>query len=110
MARIQLSESAQVIVASERFSHPDLRMRCKMLALWWCIRGSLVYNQPRSRAWDAPRFIATLPLTPRAASLAGGRATPSVPSLTRHPGSSSANANGVRSLAMPIHDWTPVID
>ena len=34
MTRIQLSESAQAIVASERFSHPDLRVRCKMLALW----------------------------------------------------------------------------
>ncbi len=31
---IQLSESEQVVVASERFSHPDLRVRCKMLALW----------------------------------------------------------------------------
>ncbi len=31
---IQLSESEQVVVAAERFSHPDLRVRCKMLALW----------------------------------------------------------------------------
>lgn len=31
---IQLSESEQTVVASERFSHPDLRVRCKMLALW----------------------------------------------------------------------------
>lgn len=31
---IQLSESEQAVVASERFSHPDLRVRCKMLALW----------------------------------------------------------------------------
>jgi len=36
MARIpiQLSESEQAVVASERFSHPNLRVRCKMLALW----------------------------------------------------------------------------
>jgi len=34
MKRISLAESEQAIVASERFSHPDLRVRCKMLALW----------------------------------------------------------------------------
>jgi len=31
---IQLSESEQVVVAAERFSHPGLRVRCKMLVLW----------------------------------------------------------------------------
>src|SRR6266436_3280938 len=36
MARIpiQLSESEQVTVASERYSHPDLHVRRKMLVLW----------------------------------------------------------------------------
>src|ERR1051325_8172832 len=36
MARIpiQLSDSEQAIVASERLAHPNLRVRCKMLALW----------------------------------------------------------------------------
>ena len=36
MARIsiRLSEAEQVIVASERYSHPDLHVRRKMLVLW----------------------------------------------------------------------------
>jgi transposase len=36
MARISinLSEAEQVIVASERYSHPDLHVRRKMLVLW----------------------------------------------------------------------------
>src|SRR6266702_4860110 len=36
MARIpiQLSESEQATVASERYSHPDLHVRRKMLVLW----------------------------------------------------------------------------
>src|SRR5258708_37068851 len=36
MARIpiQLSESEQTTVASERYSHPDLHVRRKMLVLW----------------------------------------------------------------------------
>src|SRR6266487_4139193 len=31
---IQLSESEQATVASERYSHPDLHVRRKMLVLW----------------------------------------------------------------------------
>jgi len=41
MARIpiQLSESEQTTVASERYSHPDLHVRRKMLVLWSVHKG-----------------------------------------------------------------------
>lgn len=46
MARIpiQLSESEQAIVASERDSHPDLHVRRKMLVLW-SVHSRLTHRQ-----------------------------------------------------------------
>src|SRR5713101_4186102 len=46
MARIpiQLSESEQTIVASERYSHPVLHVRRKMLVLW-SVHAGLTHQQ-----------------------------------------------------------------
>jgi hypothetical protein len=80
MARIKinLSEAEQSIVAAERYSHPDLHVRRKMLVL-----GSVQAGLTRSKAGEVaagPPCNATLPPTAMAVLTVCGIGASSAPS------------------------------
>ena len=74
MARIpiQLAESEQAIVASERDSHPDLHVRRKMLVLW-SVHSRLTHRQAGQVAGVGRATVQRYLATYRAAGLDGLR-------------------------------------
>ena len=76
--RIQLTEEQQRIVDEERSSHPNLRIREKMLVLWLFTTGSHARRRPRSSALVGPQSSVTWPRSERAAwtDCGGGTQSP----------------------------------